>query len=79
MFETKLSLAPNCYRAFRSLGCKDQNKHSFDFNKYIFGTYKHAIRKKCFKFLPLSLEILLNLCLYSIKQETACQFNININ
>ena len=35
MFETKLSLAPNCYRAFRSLGCKDQNKHSFDFNKYI--------------------------------------------
>ena len=54
-------------------------KTNIHFNKYIFGTYKHAIRKKCFKFLPLSLEILLNLCLHSIKQETACQFNININ
>ena len=50
MLETKLSLAPNCYRALRSLGCKDQNKHSFDFNKYIFRTYKHAISKNVLNF-----------------------------
>ena len=48
MFETKLSLAPNCYRAFRSLGCKDQNKHSFDFNKITFLEHKSMQLAKMF-------------------------------
>ena len=52
MFETKLQLAPNCYRAFRCLGCKDQNKHSFDFNIYILEhNYKHAIAKNVLYFV----------------------------
>ena len=59
-----------CYRAFRCLGCKDQNKHSFDFTIYILEhNYKHAVAENVSSFKSENfVESLL-----SSKQDTACQ------
>ena len=58
--EMYINLALNSSRAFSCLVWRIQNKHSFDFNKYI-------KTKLMFYTLPLSLKILLNLCLLSCK------------